>query len=86
MCIRDSFKDKAEGIDGYCSYGAGLGTNCFMDGRLQICAVGAGFDNSAVSEQGKTLINSRMGGETYEQGWSQVLKNNPHWVLSLIHI
>lgn len=77
----DDFKDKAEGIDGYCSYGAGLGTNCFMDGRLQICAVGAGFDNSAVSEQGKTLINSRMGGETYEQGWSQVLKNNPHWVI-----
>ena len=67
------FAAKAQGFDGFSTYGAGLGHRYEDAGRIRIGAVGAGFDNSAVAEKGKALIRSRMGGETYARDWEAVL-------------
>lgn len=75
------FKAKAEGFDGFCNYGAGLGRGYDDSGRIQIGSVGAGFDDSAVALGRQSRIRSRMGGETYRSDWAGTLKSNPHWVV-----
>ena len=77
----EDFKAKAKCFDGYCSYGAGLGPRYDGSGRIDIGAVGAGFDDSAVAVGRQPRIRSRMGGETYEKDWATVLQNAPNWVV-----
>ena len=75
------FRAKAQGFDGFSNYGTGLGLHYDDTGRIQVGAVGAGFDNSAVSAQGKARIRSRMGGETYGEDWAAIIEKNPQWVV-----
>ncbi len=78
----EDFKRKARCFDGYSSYGAGwVGPICLEGGRIRIGSVGAGFDDSPVAIGREPRIRSRMGGETYDKDWQQVLAHAPHWVV-----
>lgn len=77
----DDFEDKVEGFDGVFSCAAGLGAMCDEGSRIRIGSVGAGFDNSAVAAPGKAVVRSRMGGETYDKDWAEVLAKNPQWIV-----
>ena len=77
----EDYAPKAQGFDGFSTYGAGLGPKYSDNGRIRIASIGAGFDNSAVAAQGEARIRSRMGGQTYEQDWAAALEKEPHWVV-----
>lgn len=67
-------------LDGYASYGAGLGAKFNDTGIVKIATVGAGYDDSAVPGR-NTPIRSRQGTNTYKSDWASMLPNNPHWVI-----
>ena len=77
----EDYAAKVQGLDGICTYGAGLGAKFDNACRLSIGSVGPGFDNSAVAEAGKTLFRSRMDGQTYNNDWDEILQFNPNWII-----
>ncbi|MGC8863129.1 MAG: hypothetical protein ACP5R5_10200, partial [Armatimonadota bacterium] len=78
----EDFKAKVGAFDGFSSYGAALvGPICLSGGRVRIASVGAGFDDSAVAIGRPPRIRSRMGGETYDKDWAQVMSTKPQWTV-----
>ena len=74
------FRPKAAVFDGYTNYGAGLGYQFDDTGWIRIGAVGAGYDDSAVTGR-TTPIRSRMAGETYKKDFDAVLLKSPDWLV-----
>lgn len=77
----DDYKGKADGFDGFCRLGAGLGATFDDSGRIDVGAIGPGFDNSAAAPLGQARIRSREGGQTYDKDWEFILTKNPHWIV-----
>ncbi|MBI2844649.1 MAG: hypothetical protein HYX78_14745 [Armatimonadetes bacterium] len=74
------FKQKSPVLDGYCSYGAGLGFGYDDSAKVRIAAVGPGYDDCAVSGR-KTPIRARDGGDVYKTDWSKALDKRPNWIM-----
>ena len=73
------YRPKASVMDGYCSYGGGLGLRYDDEGWIDIAAVGAGYDDTWVKGR-ETPIRSRMDGDTYRQDWDKAMAKSPDWI------
>lgn len=73
------FRSRSVTLDGYSSYGAGLGLQYDDNGWIDIAGVGAGFDNSAVS--GSPVLRPRMNGDAFKKDWDLLISANPNWVI-----
>lgn len=73
------FRTKGVTLDGYSSYGAGLGLQYDDNGWIDMAGVGAGFDNSAVS--GNPVFRPRMNGDAYKKDWDMLIASNPNWLI-----
>jgi hypothetical protein len=74
------YHPKAAVMDGYCNYGGGLNLQYDDAGWINVGAVGAGFDDTAV-RGGLRRIRSRMAGDTYKKDWDELIARSPNWVL-----
>ncbi|MHB1456171.1 MAG: DUF5010 domain-containing protein [Armatimonadota bacterium] len=73
------FRSRGVTLDGYSSYGAGLGLQYDANGWIDMAGVGAGFDNSAVS--GSPVFRARMNGDVYKKDWELLVSSNPNWMI-----
>ncbi|MBP6964896.1 MAG: hypothetical protein KBC96_10875 [Armatimonadetes bacterium] len=74
------YRPKAEVMDGYSDYAAGLGLKYDDTGWIDIAGVGAGYDDSAVRGR-NSQIRSRMFGDTYRRDWDSLSAESPNWVI-----
>jgi hypothetical protein len=76
------FAEKAPVMDGYISFGAGLGLKFNDTGWLDIAAVGPGFDEVLPLAGSSTLRNRpRANGNAYKDDWTELISKKPDWVI-----